>query len=53
MILWVTEERTQSELMARTAAGSRYDVRPTFDDMTVWLSRPLLYNRLLMAGKLP
>ncbi|MGH8584392.1 MAG: type II secretion system protein [Gammaproteobacteria bacterium] len=26
---------------------------PTFDDMTTWLSRPLLFNRMLMAGKLP
>ncbi len=26
---------------------------PTFDDMTIWLSRPLLFNRLIMAGKLP
>ena len=26
---------------------------PNFDDMTTWLSRPLLFNRMLMAGKLP
>jgi len=26
---------------------------PTFNDMTVWLSRPLIFNRMIMAGKLP
>ena len=26
---------------------------PLFDDMTSWLSRPLLFNRMIMAGKLP
>lgn len=26
---------------------------PTFDDIVVWLSRPLLFNRLVTAGKLP
>lgn len=29
------------------------DYRTDFDDITTWLSRPLLYNRLIMAGKLP
>lgn len=26
---------------------------PTFDDIVVWISRPLLFNRMVMAGKLP
>ncbi|MGH8579226.1 MAG: prepilin-type N-terminal cleavage/methylation domain-containing protein [Gammaproteobacteria bacterium] len=26
---------------------------PKFDDMTIWLSRPLLFNRMIMAGQLP
>ena len=26
---------------------------PTFDDHLIWLSRPLLINRMVMAGKLP
>jgi prepilin-type N-terminal cleavage/methylation domain-containing protein len=26
---------------------------PTFDDHLIWLSRPLLMNRMVMAGKLP
>lgn len=26
---------------------------PTFDDMTIWISRPQLFNRMVMAGKLP
>jgi prepilin-type N-terminal cleavage/methylation domain-containing protein len=25
----------------------------TFDDMTVWISRPVLFNRMVAAGKLP
>jgi prepilin-type N-terminal cleavage/methylation domain-containing protein len=26
---------------------------PTFDDMTIWISRPQLFNRMVSAGKLP
>ncbi|MGH8582379.1 MAG: type II secretion system protein, partial [Gammaproteobacteria bacterium] len=26
---------------------------PNFDDMTTWLSRPLLFNRMIAAGRLP
>lgn len=26
---------------------------PTFDDITIWISRPQLFNRLVTAGKLP
>lgn len=26
---------------------------PTFDDQLIWISRPLLINRMVMAGKLP
>lgn len=25
----------------------------TFDDITIWISRPLLYNRLIAAGRIP
>lgn len=31
-------------------AGER---SPTFDDLTIWLSRPQLFNRMIAAGKLP
>ena len=31
-------------------AGER---SPAFDDMLVWISRPVLFNRLISAGKLP
>lgn len=31
-------------------AGER---SPAFDDITIWLGRPLLFNRLVSAGKLP
>lgn len=26
---------------------------PSFDDITIWISRPQLFNRMVMAGKLP
>lgn len=26
---------------------------PTFDDMVIWISRPQLFNRMVVAGKLP
>lgn len=26
---------------------------PAFDDMVIWISRPQLFNRMVMAGKLP
>jgi prepilin-type N-terminal cleavage/methylation domain-containing protein len=30
-----------------------HDVTPTFDDMVVWLSPNILFNRMVEAGKLP
>lgn len=41
--------------MTRAYAGT-YEVGPygpTFDDMTIRLSLPLHFNRMLIAGKLP
>jgi prepilin-type N-terminal cleavage/methylation domain-containing protein len=29
------------------------DRSPTFDDMVVWISRPILFNRMISAGVLP
>lgn len=29
------------------------DQSPTFDDMVIWISRPILFNRMISAGKLP
>lgn len=29
------------------------DRSPTFDDQLIWIGRPLLFNRLISAGKLP
>jgi prepilin-type N-terminal cleavage/methylation domain-containing protein len=29
------------------------DRSPTFDDMVIWISRPILFNRMISAGKLP
>ncbi|MBI2994662.1 MAG: prepilin-type N-terminal cleavage/methylation domain-containing protein [Gammaproteobacteria bacterium] len=39
-----------------TPTGPTYqggEVSGTFDDITVWLTRPLLFNRLVTAGTLP
>lgn len=39
---------------ATTSATYQADVpNPIFDDLTLWISRPTLFNRLVMAGKLP
>lgn len=43
---------------ANLGAGPRYEAgdptaTPVFDDKVIWISRPILINRLLMAGKLP
>ena len=34
----------------RYEAGER---TPTFDDMVIWIGRPLLFNRMIAAGRLP
>jgi hypothetical protein len=26
---------------------------PNFDDILIWISRPILFNRMVAAGKLP
>ena len=37
-----------------TSATYQSDVpNQTFDDMTIWISRPLLFSRMVAAGKLP
>lgn len=37
----------QSDVQGRNAGGSE------FDDITVWISRPTLFSRMVQAGKLP
>ena len=44
-------ENADYEISNGTYAAGEYST--TFDDITTWLSRPLLYNRMLMAEKLP
>jgi len=48
------------ELENRTTAGAKFDANfvshelsPTFDDVVVWLSPNILFNRMVTAGKLP
>jgi hypothetical protein len=39
---------------ATTSATYQADVpNPNFDDLTLWISRPVLFNRLVAAGVLP
>jgi hypothetical protein len=30
-----------------------HDFTPTFDDMVIWISPNILFNRMVAAGKLP
>jgi hypothetical protein len=30
-----------------------HDFTPTFDDLVMWISPNILFNRMVMAGKLP
>jgi prepilin-type N-terminal cleavage/methylation domain-containing protein len=48
------------ELENRTTAGTKFDANfvshdfsPTFDDVVVWISPNILFNRMVAAGKLP
>ena len=48
------------ELENRTTAGAKFDVNfvshdfsPTFDDVVVWVSPNILFNRMVAAGQLP
>jgi prepilin-type N-terminal cleavage/methylation domain-containing protein len=48
------------ELENRTTAGPKFDnnfvsheFSPTFDDVVVWISPNILFNRMVTAGKLP
>jgi len=48
------------ELENRTTAGAKFDANfvsrefsPTFDDVVVWISPNILFNRMVTAGKLP
>jgi type II secretory pathway pseudopilin PulG len=44
----------QNAIFEATNAFYQADVpSPTFDDILIWISRPILFNRLVSAGKLP
>jgi hypothetical protein len=51
-----TYEATSASTNCSTSTPILYQGGPvsgTFDDITVWLTRPLLFNRMVTAGRLP
>ncbi|MCX7156471.1 MAG: type II secretion system protein [Rhodocyclales bacterium] len=55
-IVFSTGKNLTADLRNGDATLDEYqagDSSPTFDDMLIWIGRPLLLNRMISAGKLP